>query len=146
MRVAGNVRHLRGARELSLRDLSARLAELGRPILPSGLMKIERADRRIDVDDLAALAKALETVPIRLLSENPDAPLTAEQYKAHEDQIGEMVSLGAEIIKAGAPAQGLLDYLGHALTARYDGMRPVAPSDIDEWNSALDRKATDDGR
>lgn len=34
----------------------SRRRELGRPILPSGLSKIEQGDRRVDVDDLVALA------------------------------------------------------------------------------------------
>ena len=36
-------------------------------ILPSGLSKIEQGDRRVDVDDLVALADALGTVPGALL-------------------------------------------------------------------------------
>jgi transcriptional regulator with XRE-family HTH domain len=54
-----------------VQELSERLAALGRPILPSGLSKIEQGTRRVDVDDLVALADALETVPSRLLR-SPD--------------------------------------------------------------------------
>jgi transcriptional regulator with XRE-family HTH domain len=66
-RVARNVAELRAARGLTLRDLSVRLEEVGRPILPSGLHKIERGARRVDVDDLVALALALDVTPTRLL-------------------------------------------------------------------------------
>ncbi len=61
------MRQLREGKRLSLQDLSDRLAAIGRPILPSGLSKIELGHRRVDVDDLEALAFALETVPGRLL-------------------------------------------------------------------------------
>lgn len=66
-RVAANVKELRLARRMKLDDLSQRLGELGRPILKSGLSKIESGDRRVDVDDLVALAIALEVNPNRLL-------------------------------------------------------------------------------
>jgi transcriptional regulator with XRE-family HTH domain len=65
--VAAQVRQIRESERLSLQVLSDRLAALGRPILPSGLSKIEAGSRRVDVDDLVALAAALETVPSRLL-------------------------------------------------------------------------------
>jgi hypothetical protein len=67
-RVARNIAELRKARGgLTLRDLNIRLREVGRPILPSGLHKIESGDRRVDVDDLVALAVALDVTPTRLL-------------------------------------------------------------------------------
>jgi hypothetical protein len=54
--------------------LSDRLAEVGRPIVPSGLSKIELGNRRVDVDDLTALAAALDTIPNDLLYEPEQAP------------------------------------------------------------------------
>ena len=48
-------------------QLSDRMAEVGRPILPSGLSKIEQGDRSVDVDDLVALAVALGVTPNALL-------------------------------------------------------------------------------
>ncbi len=59
-RVAENVKRLRRLRGLSLNDLSERMGQLGRPMQASGLSKIEQGDRRVDVDDLLALALALE--------------------------------------------------------------------------------------
>ncbi len=64
-RVAANLRRLR--RGLTLAQLSERLAEVGRPILPSGLGKIENGDRSVDVDDLVALSVALRVTPNALL-------------------------------------------------------------------------------
>jgi transcriptional regulator with XRE-family HTH domain len=56
-RVAANVKRLRG--RVPVRELSDRLTRLGRPILPSGITKIEQGSRRVDADDLVALAMAL---------------------------------------------------------------------------------------
>jgi hypothetical protein len=47
--------------------LAARLEELGRPIPTLGLRKIESYERRVDADDLVALAAALGVSPITLL-------------------------------------------------------------------------------
>jgi transcriptional regulator with XRE-family HTH domain len=66
-RVARNITELRKERRMSLAGLAVRLADVGRPILRSGLHKIENGDRRVDVDDLVALALALDTTPNRLL-------------------------------------------------------------------------------
>jgi transcriptional regulator with XRE-family HTH domain len=66
-RVAANVRDLRQQRRMTVRDLSARMGELGRPLLPSGVTKIEQGQRRVDVDELVALAVALGVNPSRLL-------------------------------------------------------------------------------
>lgn len=66
-RLPSNVRQLRERRGLTVRQLSARLTELGRPILPSGITKIEQGQRRVDADDLVALAVALGVTPNRLL-------------------------------------------------------------------------------
>jgi transcriptional regulator with XRE-family HTH domain len=84
-----NVRRLRKAHEMSLRDLSDKLGQYGRPILASGLLKVERAERRVDVDDLAALAATLEVPAARLLAEEPETlwylsiwPLDRGNYQA----------------------------------------------------------------
>ncbi len=66
-RTADNVRQLRERRRLTVRQLSDRLTKLGRPVLPSGIVKIEKGDRRVDADDLLALALALGVTPNRLL-------------------------------------------------------------------------------
>lgn len=62
-----NVKELRIRRGLSHRELSRRLGEIGRPILPSGIVKLEHRQRRVDADDLMALAVALGVTPNRLL-------------------------------------------------------------------------------
>lgn len=64
-RVAERVKIYRGT--TPVRELSARLEDLGRPILPSGITKIEQGTRRVDVDDLMALAQVLDVTPSQLL-------------------------------------------------------------------------------
>lgn len=71
-----------------MRELSARLAKLGRPILPSGITKIEQGKRRVDVDDLVALAAALKVTPTRLImgpppTEGPEDPAHEEVWEWH---------------------------------------------------------------
>lgn len=44
---------------MSKKDLSERVAALGRPIPPLGISRVEAGTRRVDVDDLVALALAL---------------------------------------------------------------------------------------
>lgn len=66
-RVAANVREVRRDRGLSLDELSQRLAEAGHPIGVTTLSKLELDQRRVDVDDLVALAVTLDVSPNRLL-------------------------------------------------------------------------------
>ncbi|WP_381562898.1 helix-turn-helix domain-containing protein [Streptomyces eurythermus] len=87
--VADNVRRLRTARGMSLRALAAELKEIGHPLSADALNKIENGRtpahgteepkqvRRVDVDDLTALAQALRVSPMSLLlpwTETPNAP------------------------------------------------------------------------
>jgi hypothetical protein len=69
--VAQNVETLRELRNLSYAKLSRLLTGLGRPIAPLGLTRIRDLQRRVDVDDLVALALALDVSPVTLLL--PDA-------------------------------------------------------------------------
>ena len=73
--MAANLRRMRRERELTTAALSQRLAEIGHPIAATGITKIEMGDRRVDVDDLVALAAALDTTPNQLLGgESPPQP------------------------------------------------------------------------
>lgn len=65
--VRANVIALRERRNLSYAQLSRKLKTAGRAIPELGLRRIEDGDRRVDVDDLMALAEALEVWPIALL-------------------------------------------------------------------------------
>lgn len=78
--VAANIERLRESQNLSYAQLSRRLDELERPIAPLGLTRIRDHQRRVDVDDLVALALALDVSPVTLLlpdaSANGSAPVT----------------------------------------------------------------------
>ncbi|WEH16855.1 helix-turn-helix transcriptional regulator [Streptomyces sp. VNUA24] len=72
--VASNVRRVRKHRGLSTYQLADRLKRGGRPIAASAISKLERGERKVDVDDLAALAVALEVSPSALLLRLTDSP------------------------------------------------------------------------
>ncbi|GAQ69685.1 hypothetical protein T45_01416 [Streptomyces turgidiscabies] len=66
--VAANVRRIREeVLGWSTYELSRKLRQAGRPIAPSALAKLERAERRVDVGDLMALACVLGVNPAMLL-------------------------------------------------------------------------------
>ncbi|OBB71212.1 helix-turn-helix domain-containing protein [Mycobacterium sp. 852014-52144_SCH5372336] len=70
--VARNVKHLRRTRGMAFTDLSKLLNSIGREIPTWGLRKIESGGRRVDADDLVALAVALDVSPTSLLMPNLD--------------------------------------------------------------------------
>lgn len=65
--VRDKVKEVRELRHLTLRDLSERMGQGGHALSIATLSEIERGKRRVDVDELAALAKALDTDMYRLL-------------------------------------------------------------------------------
>lgn len=65
--VAAAVSAQRQRRGWDQRHLAERVTAAGRPMSPSVLGKIESGARRVDVDDLVALASALDVPPGRLL-------------------------------------------------------------------------------
>jgi transcriptional regulator with XRE-family HTH domain len=65
--VVENVKRLRADRRWSLAELSEQMSKAGRPMLGSGLHRLEQGNRRIDVDDVVALAVAFGVSPITLL-------------------------------------------------------------------------------
>lgn len=76
--ITHTVRRIRETRHFSYAELSRRLADLGREIPPLGLRRIEAGTRRVDVDDLAALALALNVSPLTLLLPREGSPLTPQ--------------------------------------------------------------------
>ncbi|ETT25285.1 hypothetical protein RR21198_4025 [Rhodococcus rhodochrous ATCC 21198] len=65
--VASNIERFRKAQGLSYVEVSRRMKQLGRPIAALGLTRIRDLQRRVDVDDLVALAQALGVSPADLL-------------------------------------------------------------------------------
>lgn len=68
--VAANVEHLRKAANMTFVGLSEELDRLDRPIPPLGLRKIVAETRRVDSDDLVALAVVFNVSPASLLMPN----------------------------------------------------------------------------
>jgi len=65
--VGENLAYWRKERGLSLAELSARLDDVGVPMNLNGLHKIERGNRGVDIDELVAIARALDVPPLHLL-------------------------------------------------------------------------------
>jgi len=113
--VSANVKRLREKRNLALRGLAKKLADLGRPLTHTAVDQIEQGGRRVDVDDLVALAAALDVSPITLLM-----PADADAQTAVEATgIGEGVSalaLWNWLNASGSlPGRSLMPFLGDAL-------------------------------
>jgi transcriptional regulator with XRE-family HTH domain len=70
--VQANVTRLRMVRRLGFTEMSERLNDIGKPITPMGLRRIENGARRVDADDLFALAVVLGVSPATLLIPNAD--------------------------------------------------------------------------
>jgi transcriptional regulator with XRE-family HTH domain len=86
-RIGNTVRRFRHERGMDLRDLEGKLAEEGHPIKLGQLSKLERGERRVDVDDLVALAIVLNVTPSQLLMPEPPSqgadqvvPLTPQRH------------------------------------------------------------------
>lgn len=62
-----NIKRIREGQRITFVELSERLESIGRPIPVLGLRRIERGERRVDVDDLLALAYSLGVPPVDLL-------------------------------------------------------------------------------
>lgn len=71
--VRANIKRFREARNLTFAELSRRLDQVGRPIPPLGLRRAEEGNRKIDVDDLTALAEVFGVAPVGLLVRQDDS-------------------------------------------------------------------------
>ncbi|MFE6178406.1 helix-turn-helix domain-containing protein [Streptomyces sp. NPDC056464] len=71
IRTARTIEILRTERGLAQRQLADRVTALGRPMSNTMLSRIERAQRRCDIDDLVAIAEALHVSPLALLDGSP---------------------------------------------------------------------------
>ncbi|WP_185909603.1 helix-turn-helix domain-containing protein [Streptomyces sp. WAC01280] len=72
--VAANLARLRKARGLSTRQMAAELERMGRPVSASGVTRMEKGDRHVTSDDLAALAILFGVSPSALLLPLDDNP------------------------------------------------------------------------
>jgi transcriptional regulator with XRE-family HTH domain len=81
--VRANINRLRREKKMTLRDLSDHMTQVVRPMAHNTISEIERGARRVDVDDLMALAAALGVSPIALLM-----PPTAYPDKTANTTVG----------------------------------------------------------
>lgn len=87
--VATNLRAARQAIGMDVRTAAGLMTEAGRKLSPSGISKIENGDRRVDVDDLTALAYIFYTTPAALLTppaESVSLTGVPESYLSEEIQ------------------------------------------------------------
>ena len=76
--VGENLKRLRLARGLSTRELAEELRQHGRPIPATGITRIEKGARSVDVDDLFTLAVVLDVSPLTLLLPPTSGDVVAE--------------------------------------------------------------------
>ncbi|OIN79088.1 hypothetical protein BMG05_19795 [Mycobacterium malmoense] len=104
--VSRNVWRIRTGKNLGLRGLAARLAEVGRPLGHSAVDQIEKGTRRVDVDDLMALSAALGVSPTTLLM--PSIPGATEDDGSQLVDATEMVEVPGEGGEVGRVSAGTL--------------------------------------
>lgn len=94
--VRANVERLRTARGMSKKDLADKTREGGRAIPPLGISRIEAGTRRVDADDLVALADALNVSPLTVLMPNTsgDEPTSLTDKKQLRSRIAWQWALG----------------------------------------------------
>ncbi|MFI9269901.1 helix-turn-helix domain-containing protein [Kitasatospora sp. NPDC052896] len=129
LQTAKNIERLRTELGMSQRRLAEILTDLGRPTPTTALSKIERGERRVDVDDLAAIAVALGVSPATLLlppvadasqtNVTGAGPVTTEAAWDWADGISPLLPFPVD-----EPDQAGEDgLLTHALRARPEGRR-----------------------
>jgi transcriptional regulator with XRE-family HTH domain len=92
--VAANVKRLRNGTPYT--ELSGRLAAIGRAIPTLGLRKIESGGRRVDVDDLVAIALALGVSPATLLMPAQDSEGNPIEVDAEVEATGFSTPVAAQ--------------------------------------------------
>jgi len=119
--VGRNVARLRGGSGVSARELATLAAELGTPLSQSGISDIENGRRTVSVDQLTALATALDVSPLSLLM--------PETWAADVEEVrltGTPVVLGGDLLswlRADAPLrEGFAEGAGEAEVAIHKQM------------------------
>jgi transcriptional regulator with XRE-family HTH domain len=127
--VAANIRRLRELTGLTLQDVSDRLTRHGRPIARSGLSKIEAGHRRVDVDDLVAIANALGVTADRLLRTADGAPLGL--YSMNSENYEDTVAVAGVLIRK------VLEQMPAEDREAYEALRRRIPSREEAEESRL---------
>lgn len=152
--VADNVRRLRTARGMSLRALAIELKEAGHSLSADALNKIENGRtpapgteepkqvRRVDVDDLMALAQVLRVSPMSLLlpwTETPNAQAEVTGVGTVEARVAWEWAIG----QGPATIRSEDDRYGELLRFRVDSTPAWARSPLaDRYNESLTEAVT----
>lgn len=113
--VAREVAERRTELGLTRRELAERLTVAGRRFTADAVQKLEATERRIDVDDLSALAGVLETTPARLLGGGGAGRIKVRDYHAMLQRNPLMRSaISAAVIRNGESRADLIDFVDHA--------------------------------
>lgn len=90
LQVAANVKRLRGG--MQYKELAERLKAIGRPIATLGLRRIESGERKVDVDDLMALAIVFDVSPLTLLLPESGSRDITTRITGYPDEMGSNVA------------------------------------------------------
>lgn len=138
-RVGANVRRLRSAQGLSLAELCDRMAAIDHEMSVPALSKIERGERRIDVDDFVAFANAL-SIDVNALLTDPDISAgehLTQLWARHSELMTERRRAADRLVEELAVIDKQLDTVESELYAALDG-RPdlqVAVTRAREWRT-----------
>lgn len=88
--VAENVKRLRGG--MTYKELTERLAKVGREITVLGLRRIESGERKVDVDDLMALAVVFGVSPLTLLLPEYGSKDITTRITGYPDEMGSNIA------------------------------------------------------
>lgn len=118
--VAGNVKRLREIQNMTIYSLSGALETAGRPITPSAVAKIEKMQRQVTVDDLMALAIALEVSPSALLlplTDDPKVQVEVTGATARADRLWDWVD-GNAALKVALESDRVEQFMRYLLRSR----------------------------
>lgn len=90
--VAANVKRLRESRNLTFARLSELITANGRDMKPLALRRIESRARRVDADDLTALAVALGVSPVTLIMPESGAARDIVRVTGYAHDVGANVA------------------------------------------------------
>lgn len=107
-RVAENVRAIRKRRNMSTYDLAGKLSAIGWPIHQTGVARIETGERRVDVDDLEALAAALDVTPDDLLADVGTAPVSGPELVTLQQAVIDALAAGVAVSEVRAAVRQAL--------------------------------------
>lgn len=146
--LAATVARLRQEQRLPYTELAERLASLGRPIPVLGLRRIEKGERRVDLDEVHALARALRVKPLALLFPIGRGEvvevlpgLVVDAWRAAKWHTGEAPFPGEQVEPPGDPHAGPAFAPAPEFGTLAIELHRVHDDRLDEWSQAKQRAA-----